>query len=1448
MSTDEFKYVQSSLNILSAHLTNSDKKCVESICLAFSRLIDSFHNQPTILNEIASNDLFANLQQLLVVTPPLISTNTFVMIIRMMSTACICSPSIAVDLLKLNIQETLCYLLIGSKATDLSLRLNEQTQRKSTSSEQSTKEDEIELVTRSPQKLYEITSLIAELMPRLPTDGIFAVEALFNKQSFAQLDEVVWQWKDDTGNWQSYNQLDSRLLESSHLNQEEEISLNTMGRVYIIDFNTLQQINEETGTSRAIQRKVISKEELNSSSTSTSAAQVDPRIEFFENETEASSKFIRSLFNIIYEIYNSSAGSSVRHKCLRALLRIIYYSSPDLLNTVLKCHAVSSHIAAMLASSDLRIVVGAIEMSNILMEKLSSIFSVYFVREGVLHQFNKLMKECDNTITDFGSSPAFVNNQNSSTNNNSLSNSPVGIKNEVISPNSNTNGKTSSNLLNNNQTSPTTTPQQQITTNASMPLFSTQNIPPCYQLDPILDATTASVNCDQLVNNSSAQPSDQQQPNNNTLATTFTTNTTVAASLPINVPINYYWSNGQGIVQQPPNTLPAGINSLASSNAIPPTNHSLLTNPGVIAYKATTDDPFNSLQQAANQTQVRIVDALKRKRNSKKIGNSKAPGLTSSRKSKLDLRDSDTMSTTNYHNLRNSTTQQSATKLSLRSSNQCDPLALDPLLNTNLNTQLKTSPYVSMPFFTFTPSMSIQTTNSNSSNNHPQLITSTTISNHHALNANQQAPSSHQLITTGNLQSAAVVTSPVYSNTSSNQSTPTSLARTRGFKLSSAAAKTSSFFASLHPSRWGKWSNNGQQSGTNSNGQSPLLDSSTPSNSRIYHRSSNASILSNEFGGQNGNREKIKKWIKEQSRIFVEKYFSTDNEDDDQENKQIATNTLKKLKQAIEQLDNKQYLKSLNSIKNILLEGDISSFELIHSGLIQKLTVFLTSTESDHKNEVEREKRICLFLHVFIKSPTDPNYISSSISDEIDSQSFSVLIAKLNACVSHLEQFPVRVHDIMPNSSGNIRGTSALKFFHTHQLKCNLQRHKDCKNLKQWRGGAVKIDPLAMVSAIERYLVVRGYGRIKESTDDAGSDDDNSDEDFDDNMAAMISQGQGRHKLQFLYGDHILPYNMTVYQAIRQFSSSYSSSNGELEQDNTDLMSLWNQTHTIVYRPCPEQVQQTTSMGNSVVTNLTTTNTTGTSTTINNTTANAATTTTSTTSSSKKYSKSSSKSSVNNILHKRKDELWLEGKIPKTSNSILECLISRLPIQDSIQDQSLEVINLLRILHGLNNYWGHFYSLPNAYNAALSQSEFVNSKLTAKANRQLQDPLMIMTGNFPLWLSQLAYCCPFLFPFECRHLLFYVTCFDRDRALQRLLDSTQGLNNNDSNERVTPRIEKRKRIITREDILKQSENLLNDVGNSKSLLEIRYENEVGTGKLAFSKGGLFNEILTKIKQ
>lgn len=74
--------------------------------------------------------------------------------------------------------------------------------------------------------------------------------------------------------------------------------------------------------------------------------------------------------------------------------------------------------------------------------------------------------------------------------------------------------------------------------------------------------------------------------------------------------------------------------------------------------------------------------------------------------------------------------------------------------------------------------------------------------------------------------------------------------------------------------------------------------------------------------------------------------------------------------------------------------------------------------------------------------------------------------------------------------------------------------------------------------------------------------------------------------------------------------------------------------------------------------------------------------------------------------------------------------------------------------------------------------------------------------------------------------MLYATSFDRDRALQRLLDSAPELSGSDSQERVTPRLERRKRTISRTDILKQAEQVIQDLASNKALLEVQYVNEV----------------------
>lgn len=394
LQPEEFHFVNESLPSMARLLTQQDKKCVESVCTAFYRLIESFQHEPQKLQEIAKNDLLKNCQELLVVTPSVLNSGTFTNVVRMLSVMCANCPDLAITLLKNDIASTLLYLLTGSA--------------------EASQTGDVELVSRSPSELYEITCLIGELMPRLPNDGIFSVDALLERPNAGVQDQVQWQWRDDRAMWHSYSAIDSRMIEAAHMNSDDELSLSTLGRTYTVDFHSMQQINEDTGTTRPVQRKVNptsstsienmlnsqnSSEGSNGNEAGTKTLNLalrppnpyrDARIACLKEERGLAAEFIKNLFSVLYEVYSSSAGPSVRYKCLRALLRMVYFASADLLREVLRNQILSSHIAGMMASNDLRIVVGALQMAEILMQKLPDIFGIHFRRDGVMHQINLL--------------------------------------------------------------------------------------------------------------------------------------------------------------------------------------------------------------------------------------------------------------------------------------------------------------------------------------------------------------------------------------------------------------------------------------------------------------------------------------------------------------------------------------------------------------------------------------------------------------------------------------------------------------------------------------------------------------------------------------------------------------------------------------------------------------------------------------------------------------------------------------------------------------------------------------------------------------------------------------------------------------------------------------------------------------------------------------------------
>jgi len=556
-------------------------------------------------------------------------------------------------------------------------------------------------------------------------------------------------------------------------------------------------------------------------------------------------------------------------------------------------------------------------------------------------------------------------------------------------------------------------------------------------------------------------------------------------------------------------------------------------------------------------------------------------------------------------------------------------------------------------------------------------------------------------------------------------------------------------------------------------------------------------------------------WVRDQAARFLEQYFR-----ESLGSRHPALTILRRLSAQVDHLAKKPRdgERCLREIQSILMENDISPFEVTQSGLVPSLLAYLTRPDSEpaasaqpaqtsshqaHEHEVPRMTRVRTFLQVFLGCPKAAD--STEPPDPDLAANFLMLVSKLNACVNHLEQFPIKMYDLASGPPGVRSAGSTLKFFKTHHLKCSLQRHPDCTSLKTWKGGLVKIDPLALVQAIERYLVTRGYGKPSDNKD-SGSEDDDMSEEEGDTLASNTrdKREDGSQRLEFVMGDQVLPRDMTVYQAVQQLggSSGGATSSGFTDDSDSDSMmrgsvfgspGIWARIHTIYYRPAQDE-------GGSVA-------------------------------SRKGGECTGGKKGKGGKWHsKRKapDELWTEGTPPERVNPLVNFLADKLPRdREYLQDPSLDVLCLLRVLHALNRYWASLYPGQRA-KPLLPPTEFINSKLTAKVKRQLQDPIVIMTSNIPTWLKDIGCVCPFLFPFETRQLLFYVTSFDRDRALLRLLDSAPELVQ-DTQERVTPDLDRKKRVISRETILKQGEQLMSELASSRSLLEIQYEGEVGTG-------------------
>jgi E3 ubiquitin-protein ligase TRIP12 len=163
------------------------------------------------------------------------------------------------------------------------------------------------------------------------------------------------------------------------------------------------------------------------------------------------------------------------------------------------------------------------------------------------------------------------------------------------------------------------------------------------------------------------------------------------------------------------------------------------------------------------------------------------------------------------------------------------------------------------------------------------------------------------------------------------------------------------------------------------------------------------------------------------------------------------------------------------------------------------------------------------------------------------------------------------------------------------------------------------------------------------------------------------------------------------------------------------------------------------------------------------------------------------------------------------------------------------ILQLLSLLHGLNSNIDDLLLEKKDKISLVPEpsSQFVNTKLTAKLNRQLEEPLIVASNCLPSWSEDLARIYPFLFPFETRHLFLQSTSFGYSRSMSRWQNSQSNDQNRHDRHRdahqFLGRTQRQKVRISRQDIFKAAIKVMDLYGSSPSILEVEYFEEVGTG-------------------
>ncbi|XP_020591855.1 E3 ubiquitin-protein ligase UPL3-like [Phalaenopsis equestris] len=125
--------------------------------------------------------------------------------------------------------------------------------------------------------------------------------------------------------------------------------------------------------------------------THRTTGEISSHEKLLQDKSELLQQFGMDLLPILTQIYGSSVNGPIRHRCLSVIGKLMYFSSAEMIPSLLNATNISSFLAGVLAWKDPQVLIPALQIADILMDKLPDIFAEKFGREGVIHAIDALV-------------------------------------------------------------------------------------------------------------------------------------------------------------------------------------------------------------------------------------------------------------------------------------------------------------------------------------------------------------------------------------------------------------------------------------------------------------------------------------------------------------------------------------------------------------------------------------------------------------------------------------------------------------------------------------------------------------------------------------------------------------------------------------------------------------------------------------------------------------------------------------------------------------------------------------------------------------------------------------------------------------------------------------------------------------------------------------------------